>query len=91
MPESRHRSPRHDHARALLHGVVLAVRKLRAFKRLARDVVAGHVVGDDLRGEERRARGGADVGDDIAGLHIIAAEAAACGKVALDEGYIVVM
>ena len=68
---------RHDHARALLHGVVLAVRKLRAFKRLARDVVAVHVVGDDLRGEERCARRRADVGDDIAGLHIIAAEAAA--------------
>ena len=53
--------------------------------------MAVHVVGDDLRGEERCARRRADVGDDIAGLHIIAAEAAACGKVALDEGYIVVI
>ena len=46
-----------DHARALLHGVILAVFKLRAGQDGACDVVAVHIVGDDLRGEERRARG----------------------------------
>ena len=53
--------------------------------------MTAHIVRDDLRGEECRARGGADIGDDAAALHVIAAETAAGAEIALDEGNIVIV
>ena len=81
----------HDHTGTLLHGHILAVGKLRALQHLHADIVAHAVVGGHLRREEGGAGAGADIAQHIAGLDVIAAEASACGKPALDKGHIVVI
>ncbi len=79
------------HTGTLLHGHILAARKLRAGQHRHVDVVALGVVHHDLRGEEGGAGVGTHIGQHIAHLDIIAAEATDSGKPPLDEGHIVVV
>ena len=81
----------HGHACALLDGNGGAVRKLRAGQHFHLNVVALGVAGHHLLGEEGGAGAGAHIGEDVARLDVVAAEAARGGKPALDEGHIVVV
>ena len=81
----------HDHAGTLLGGDRAAARKGWAGQDGRFDGVALGVVGHHLGGEEGAAGRRADVGQQIAGLHVVAAEPAAGTEPALDVGHIEVI
>lgn len=81
----------HDHAGTLLGGNGGAARKAGAGQDRHLNVVALGVTGQHLLGEEGGTGRGTYIGKQVAGLHVIAAEAAAGPEPTLEEGNIVVV